>query len=49
MKIVKEIFQKESGWKNIFQKGNVNNPQIVLAFENREIISENQVYQELKK
>lgn len=48
MKIVQEIFKEEFGWENIFQNGSISNPQVVLAFGNREIISQNQIYQELK-
>lgn len=48
MKIVQEVYTTASGWKNIFQKGTIKHPQLVLAFGNREIISEHQVYSELK-
>lgn len=48
MKIIQEIFQEDSGWKEIFHKGSVVNPQIVLAFGNREIVAQNKIYQELK-
>ncbi len=48
MKIVQEIFTKESGWKSISQNASIDNPQLVLVFGNREIISQHQVYNELK-
>lgn len=48
MKIYQEIFQKESGWKDIFQNDNVKNPQFVLAFGNREIVQQNEIYEQLK-
>ena len=48
MKILQEVFTKESGWKSISQNGNIENPHLVLVFGNREIISNHQIYQELK-
>lgn len=48
MKITQEIFQKDSGWRNIFQKGKVENPQLVLAFGNREIVQQEHVNIDLK-
>ena len=48
MKIVQEIFTSESGWKSILENGSIKNPQLVLVFGNREIISQHQVYDELK-
>lgn len=48
MKIVQEIFTKDSGWKNVFQNGSVQNPQLVLVFGNREIVSHDQIFNDLK-
>lgn len=48
MFILQEVFESDSGWKSIFQKGQVNNPQLVLAFGNREVISNDSIYQQLK-
>ncbi|MFK7775464.1 MAG: FIST signal transduction protein [Saprospiraceae bacterium] len=48
MKIVQEIFTKDSGWKNVFQNGSVTNPQLVLVFGNREIVSHDLIYNDLK-
>ncbi len=48
MKIVQEIFQEQSGWEIMFQKKNVENPQFVLVFGNREIVQQTQIYQEVK-
>jgi hypothetical protein len=48
MKIVQETFTTESGWKSILMNESIKNPQLVLVFGNREIISQHQVYDELK-
>jgi hypothetical protein len=48
MNIVQEIFSNHSGWENIFQKGRVKKPQLVLVFGKRELVSQNHVYDDLK-
>ena len=48
MFILQEVFESDSGWKPVFKKGQVQNPQIVLAFGNRNVISDESVYQQLK-
>jgi len=48
MFILQEIFESDSGWKTVFKKGEVQNPQLVLAFGNRGVISNDSIYQQLK-
>ena len=49
MFILQEIFESDSGWKTVFKKGEIQNPQIVLAFGNRGVISDDSIYQQLKE
>ena len=48
MHIYQEIFEADSGWKPIFQKGKVENPKLVLAFGNRGIISDPKIFEQVQ-
>jgi len=49
MNITQEIFESDSGWRPIFKKGIVTNPQLVLAFGNRGIINDPNLFQQIQK
>lgn len=48
MFIQQAIFESDSGWKTIFSKGNLQTPQLVLAFGNRGVISKSKLYTQLQ-
>ena len=48
MQIRQETFKFNSGWETIFNKGKVQNPQVVLSFGNRSVISNNGIFNQIK-
>lgn len=48
MNIQQETFESDSGWKTIFSKGNLQDPQIVLVFGHKKMISSERMYHQIK-
>lgn len=48
MFINQEILESGGGWKSILKKGEVRNPQLVLAFGNRKIIDNQSIYSQVR-
>ncbi len=48
MKIQQETFKPHVGWEIIFNKGKIQNPQLILAFGNRKVITDSSIYNQIK-